>query len=96
MKTRKKTLDFLNINIPITINNKYEFKVHREKAITNKHIILIPCINPNIINSAFKGFLHRALRLYSEKYIKKEEKLLIDMFVENRQRRQLLKNLVIE
>ena len=31
-----------------------------------------------------------------EKYIKEEEKFLIDMFVENGHNKQLLKNLVIE
>ena len=33
-----KSLNFLDINITNTINNKYVFKVHRKKAITNVHI----------------------------------------------------------
>ena len=32
-----KSLNFLDINITNTINNKYEFKVRRKKAITNIH-----------------------------------------------------------
>ena len=47
-------------NITNTINNKYEFTVHRKKVITNIHIKPTSCINPNIIKSVFKGLLHRA------------------------------------
>ena len=54
-----KSLNFLEINISNTINNKYEFKVHRKKAITNIHIKPTSCIDPNTIKSKFKGFLHR-------------------------------------
>ena len=83
-----------------TINNKYEFKVHRKNAITNIHIKPTSCIDPNIIKSVFKVyssvFLHRAHSICSEKYIKEEENCLIDMFVENDHSKQLLKNLVIK
>ena len=61
----------------------YEFKVYRKKAIT-------------IIASVFKDFLHKAHSICHEKYIKKEEKLLIDMFVENDHNKQLSKKLVIQ
>ena len=91
-----KSLNFLDINITNTINNKYEFKVHRKKAITNIHIKPTSCIDPNIIKSVFKGFLRRAHSICSDKYIKEEEKILIDMFVENGHSKQLLKNLVIK
>ena len=67
-----------------------------KKAITNIHTKLTSCIDPNIIKSVFKGFLHRAHLTCSEKYIKEEEKFLIDMFVENGHNKQLLKNLVIK
>ena len=91
MKT-KKIFKFLTN----AINNKYELKVHRKKAITNIHIKPTSCINPNIIKSVFKGFLHRAHSICSKKYIKKEEKFLIDMFVVNSCNKQLQKNLVIK
>ena len=39
-ENENKSLNFLDINITNTINNKYEFKVHRKKAITNIHIKL--------------------------------------------------------
>ena len=61
----------------------YEFKVYRKKTIT-------------IITSVFKDFLHRAHSICHEKYIKKEEKLLIYMFVENDHNKQLSKKLVIQ
>ena len=83
-------------NITNTINNKYEFTVHRKKVITNIHIKPTSCINPNIIKSVFKGLFHRAHSICSEKYIKEEEKFLIDMFVENGHNKQLLKNLVMK
>ena len=95
-ENENKSLNFLDINITNTINNKYEFKVHRKNAITNIHIKPTSCIDPNIIKSVFKGFLHRAHSICSEKYIKEEEKFLIDMFVENGHNKQLLKNLVIK
>ena len=88
--------NFLYINITNTSNNKYEFKVHYKKAITNIHIKATSCIDPNIIKSVFKGFLHRAHSIYSEKYIKEDEKFLIDVFVENGHNKQLVRNLVIK
>ena len=84
------------MNITNTINNKCEVKVHSKKAITNIHIKPTSCIDPNIIKSVFKGFPHRAHSICSEKFIKEEEKVLIDMFVENGHSKQLLKNLVIK
>ena len=91
MKTE--SLNFLDVNITNTINNIYGFKVHRKKAITNIHIKPTSYIDPNIIKSVFKGFLHRAHSICSEKYIK-EQKFLIDTFLENGHNKQLLKNLV--
>ena len=69
-ENKNKSLNFLDINITNTINNKYEFKVHRKKAITNIHIKPSSCIDPNIIKSVFNGFLHRAHSICSEEYIK--------------------------
>ena len=70
--------------------------MHRKKAITNIHIKPTSCIGPNTIKNVFKGFLHSAHSICSEKYIEEEEKFLIDMFVENGHNKQLLKNLVVE
>ena len=70
--------------------------MHRKNAITNIHIKPTSYIDPNIIKRVFKGFLHRVLSIYSEKYIEEEKKFLIDMFVQNSHNKQLLKNLVIK
>ena len=66
------------------------------KCTVEKHIKPTSCIDPNTIKSVFKGFLHRAHSICSEKYIKEEEKCLIDMFIENGHNKQHLKNFVIE
>ena len=95
MKT-KINLNFVDINITNTINKKYKFKMHCKKDITNIHIKPTLCIDPNTIRSVFKGLLHRAHSICSQKYIKEEEKFLIDVFIENGHSKQLLKNLVIK
>ena len=79
---------------PLTTNVNTKCTV--KKSITNIHVKPTSCIDPNAIKSVFKGFLHRAHWIYSEKYIKEEEKFLIDMFVENGHKKQLLKNLLVE
>ena len=69
----KHSLNFLDINITNnTTNKKYEFKVHRKDAIINIYIKPNLCRDPRITNSVFKGFLHRAHTVCSEKYIKEE------------------------
>ena len=62
---------------------------------TTKKPLPTSYIDPNTIKSVLKDFLHRAHSVCSEKYIK-EEKFLIDTFVENGHNKQLLKNLVIK
>ena len=64
----------MDINISNTISNKYEFKVHRKKAITTIHIKPTSCIDPNIIISVFKPFFQRAHSICSEKCIEGEKK----------------------
>ena len=61
-----------------TINNKYEFKVHCKKAITNIHLKPTSCIDPNTIKSVFKSFLHTAHSICLEKYIKEEYNLVVE------------------
>ena len=68
-----KSWNFLDININNTINNKYEFKVHRKKAITNIYIKPTSCIDPNTIKNVFKSFLHKVHWICSEKYVGEEE-----------------------
>ena len=46
-----KSLNFLNIRIMNTINDKNEFKVHRKDPITNINIKPTSCILPNTIKA---------------------------------------------
>ena len=87
----KHPLNFLDINITNnTTNKKYEFKVHQKDAITNIHIKPNPCIHPSRTKRVFKGFLHRAHTICSEKYIKEEIQFLVNMFGENGHKRIFL------
>ena len=52
------------------------------------------CVDPSITKSVFKGFLHRACIIYSEKYIKEKTVFLVDMFVKNGHKKTFLQNLV--
>ena len=48
---------------------------------------------PNISVSIFKGFLSRAYKNCSERYIDEEIQFLIDVFTENRYERKTLENI---
>ncbi|XP_065682407.1 uncharacterized protein LOC136095590 [Hydra vulgaris] len=54
------TLNYLDIQIMNKKTGKYEYKVYRKDAITNIQIKPHSNHDPNILNSIFKGFLHRA------------------------------------
>ena len=88
----KHSLNFLDINSTSnTTNKKYESKVNRKYTIPNIHIKPNSCIDPSIIKNAFKGFLHRAHTICSEKY---ETHFIVDMFVENGHKKTFLETLV--
>ena len=83
VETAEKELDFLEIR---TINNKkgrYEFDVFRKKAITNVQVKPESSHDPRVLKGIFKGFVHRALRICSEKFLTKEIEFLINVFTEN-------------
>ena len=91
----KHSLNFLDISISSnTTNRKDELKVHRKDAITDIHIKPNSCIDPNMTKIAFKGFLHRAHTICSEKFIKEEMLFLVDMFVEHGHKRTFSEALV--
>ena len=76
-------LSFLDIKV---INNRlgnYEFKVFRKDAITNVQIKPSSSVNPSIIKGVFKGFLARAKRICSQKFLAEEIDFLIKVFAEN-------------
>ena len=80
-----------------TVHFEFIFVVNDVSNINiNIYVKPTSCIDSNIIKRVFKGFLHRARSICSEKYIKEEETCLIDMFVENGHSKQLLKNLMVE
>ena len=81
MPTRK--LNFLDVTIINTGAGKYEFKIHRKNAITNVQIKPHWYVNPALIRDIFKGFVSRAKKLCSEKYLDDELNFLVNMFVEN-------------
>ena len=91
----KHSLNFLDISISSnTTNRKYEFKVHRKDAITNIRMKPNSCIDPSMTKIAFKGFLHRAHTICSEKFIKEEMLFLVDMFLEHGHKRTFSEALV--
>ena len=88
-------LSFKDINIiSNTTNKKYGLKTHRKDAITNMHFKPNSSMTPSITKSIFKGFLHWAYTICSEKYIKEETQFLIGMFVKSGCKTTFLENLV--
>ncbi|XP_004206267.3 uncharacterized protein LOC101237111 [Hydra vulgaris] len=83
LENHQKQLNFLDVNITNIMHGAYEFQIHRKEAITNIQLKPNSNINPNIITGVFKGFLCRAKRLCSQKYLKQEIDFPIEVFVEN-------------
>ena len=78
-----KSLDFLDTTINNTGSGTYEFKIHRKDAITNVQIKLDSCHDDKVKYGVFKGFVHRAMKICSEKYLKEELEHLVSIFKEN-------------
>ena len=79
------------------INNgegKYEFTVHRKNAITNVQLKPNSCHDDNVKYGVFKGFIHRARAICSEKYLEEELEFLISVFIENGYNEQKLRKMV--
>ena len=89
-------LNFLDVTIINTGAGKYEFKIHRKNAITNVQIKPHSFVNPSLIRGIFKGFVSRAKRLCSGKYLDEELHFLVDMFAENRHDGNYLNSLINE
>ena len=66
-----------------------------KNAITNVQIKPHSYVNPALIRGIFKGFVSRAKKLCSEKYLEEELKFLIDMFAENGRDRNYLSSIII-
>ena len=76
-------LNFLDVNIKNNGLGKYEFAIHRKQAITNVQIKPHSSHDPKVLKGVFKGFVHRAFTLCSDKHIDDELSFLVDSFKEN-------------
>ena len=88
-----KELNFLDVTITNNKQNSYDFKVYRKAAITNVQIKPSSNISPNIPIGVFKGFLPRAYKICSARYLDQEVQFLIDVFTENGYERSNLENI---
>ena len=89
----QKQLNFLDITITNNGTNFYDFKIFRKPAITNVQIKSNSNMAPNASVSVVKGFLSRAYKICSERYIDEEIQFLIDVFTENGYERKTLEKI---
>ena len=89
-------MNFCDTSVKNTGTGSYEFNVYRKEAITNVQIKPNSSHDEKVKYGVFKGFVHRAMTICSEKYVKDELELLVKMFVENgyseKPRRNIIKN----
>ena len=57
---QSRKLNYLDVTIIDTGTGKYEFKIHRENAITNFQIKPYSYVNPALNRGIFKGFVSKA------------------------------------
>ena len=95
-ENENKLLSFLDVTIASTGNNSYDFKIFQKTSITNVQIKPNSNIEPHITRGVFKGFLSRAYKIYTEKYLQSEIDFFIDIFTENGQNRNTLTNVATE
>ena len=96
MENENKELNFLDVKIKNNQNGKYEFSVHRKNAITNIQIKPHSDHDPKILNGIFKGFVHRAFSICSEKHIDSELEFLKNVFEENGYGRKHLEKIITD
>ena len=92
-ENNQKQLNFLDITITNNRTNSYDFKILRKPAITNVQIKSNSNMALNVSVSVFKGFLSRAYKICSERYIDEEIPFLIDVFKENGYERKILEKI---
>ena len=68
----------------------------KKNAITNVQLKPNSSHDPRILRGVFKGFVHRAIAVCSEKYITEEINFLTNVFIENGYERDELEKLVQE
>lgn len=89
-----KILEFLDVKISNNGEGKYEFGVYRKTAITNTQVKPSSSHDPKILEGIFKGFVHRARNICSEKYLKEELEFLVNVFIENGYERSFLEKVI--
>ena len=87
-------LNFLDVNIKNAGLGKYEFSIHRKKAITNVQIKPHSSHDPKVLKGVFRGFVHRAFTLCADQHIEDELKFLVDSFKENGYPESLLNGII--
>ena len=92
-ENEEKFLNFLDIKIKNN-NERYQFDVHRKPVLTNVQIKPYSCIPLDTINRIFKGFLARATKICSEKYLREEIEYLTDIYCENGHDRKTLQKII--
>ena len=95
-ENENKQLSFLDITITNNSNNSYDFKIFRKTSITNVQIKSNLNIAPHNVMGVFKGFLSRAYKICTEKYLQCEIDVLIDIFTENGHNKNTLTNIATE
>ena len=91
-----KSLNFLEVKVLNNQRGRYEFDIYRKNAITNIQIKPSSAHDPKVLDGIFKGFVHRAMTLCSEKFIEHELQFLIEVFTENGYNAQRLQRTVTE
>ena len=86
-----KQINFLDITITNNGTNSYDFKIFKKPAITNVKIKSNSNMALNVSVSVLKGFLSRAYKICSKRYIDEEIQFLIDVFTENGYERKIWK-----
>ena len=92
-ENHQKQLNFLDFSITNNETDSYDFKIFRKPAMTNVQIKSNSSMAPNVSVSVFKGFLSRAYKICSERYIDQEIQFLIDVFTENGYERKFLEKI---
>ena len=91
-ENENKQLSFLDVSITNTRNNSYDFKIFQKTSIVKVQIKP----NSNIPLHIAVGFLPRAYKIPTEKYLQREIDFLIDIFIENGHNRNTLTNIATE
>ena len=95
-ENESKELQFLDIKCMNTGGGKYELDVYRKDAITNVQVKPKSSHEPQILRGIFKGFLNRAYRICSQKYLDQEIEFLLKVFEENGYNKNSLQKMVKE